>query len=725
MREEVSISMPRPISNLDQDEIFKAATDYQLWSYKRYTLKDLPPFDSSTSFGITAEDENRNIREEIRKLVQFVTSNKPPLFDSYGTLGDTNLAGFDDLYNVVDQIICNLEIIRHGNASLALDHYINESFYNAFKDSRRNLRWRYLSKSSKMTGQIPKTLGGERKNAQAYHALVDFIFQSLAWWLMHVAERKSWRSPIIAILARWSVKLKIIALDPVRWAEMSLIRGEDVMSRISNDQKDDNRVAVEFPSFALEAERKKVYFPEDRDPDYYYYSMKFQMRSSLDRLVGRMLNNLISEKSDSTKSTAFEVRTLIYRGVLDKALRHLTVQQDGTIETSSDRTGLRRSYCALQLLMSNAQGIAERGTVTSSSELANFHWFIKFVKGSDPVVGSVATGRVDDIVSTLVPLSLIGSSNLVKSLKSPLWVDNPDDDYLPAIFDLALEDSLRIEFSLSTRELQAGSSRGGGPSMVPPSRSPLITSLEGNYEALIGFRFKQMPTVANEHPMRKDIENMSESDTGDIESPELDLKRNAIKILRDYEIKKAEIKSWTVTEDSVRVGTAKYSGAVLTIAFAIIGGSLVVPFVVKEDIPGVDPFQFVTFGWLLAGAFLVLTKSRYVENWPWHDFLRGQVVCQSVSELAVASRVPEQTVLLYLLHHEYKNPILFRGPYHGVFRRQANKGTLGFNIDVPTRHATVLAAGFIVLEIFDTRENERRVHTMLQDTREDLSLIHI
>ena len=143
------------------------------------------------------------------------------------------------------------------------------------------------------------------------------------------------------------------------------------------------------------------------------------------------------------------------------------------------------------------------------------------------------------------------------------------------------------------------------------------------------------------------------------------------------------------------------------------------PFLVGERIPGVDPFQFVTFGWLLAGAFLVGAKSRYVENWPWHDFLRGQIVCRSVSELAVASRVKKQAVLLYLLHHEFRNPLVFRGPYHGVFRRRAKSGTEGFNIDVPVGHATVLAAGFIVLEVRGIKEKETKVHTLLHDTRQD------
>jgi hypothetical protein len=228
----------------------------------------------------------------------------------------------------------------------------------------------------------------------------------------------------------------------------------------------------------------------------------------------------------------------------------------------------------------------------------------------------------------------------------------------------------------------------------------------------------------------KELENCEASNM----NSEGRLKSNALEIFREYETRKAEIKDWAITEDSVRVRTKKYSGIVLTIAIIIIGGSLPVPFLVKNRIPGVDPFQFITFSWLLAGAFLVGAKSRYVENWPWHDFLRGQILCRSVSELAVASRVNKQTVLLYLLHHEFRNPLVFRGPYHGVFRRRAELGTEGFSIDVPVGHATVLAAGFIVLRVRytrekdtmekdtiekDTREKETKEYTLLHDTRDD------
>lgn len=155
----------------------------------------------------------------------------------------------------------------------------------------------------------------------------------------------------------------------------------------------------------------------------------------------------------------------------------------------------------------------------------------------------------------------------------------------------------------------------------------------------------------------------------------------------------------------------------MAFAVAIIAGGLAVPFVVGDGIPGVDPFQITTFGWLLAGAFLIVAKSRRVENWPWNDFLRRQVVCRSVRELAKASGLSDQAVLLYLLDNEFRNPLVFRGPYHGVFRRHVKDGGQGFNIDIAANHATILAAGFIVQGIFESEDKEMKVSTLLQDTR--------
>ena len=467
--------------HLDEDRLFEAATDYRSWTFGRYTLKNLPAFDSSASFGITAEDENDSIKHEIKKLVQFISSKKPPLFDSYGALGETNAAGFEDLFSIVDQIRSNLHIIMHDNASLALDRYVDKTFYGALKQHRSQLRRRYLGDPLGINGHIPKTLSDEIKNAQAYSALIDFIFHSLAWWLAHVTVSKSWHTPIIiAVLARWSVKLKFIALDPVRWAEQALCRGEEIMRRIANEQSDTDRITVEFAPGPSETQETRIHFPEDRDLDYQYYSLKLELRKGIHRFINRILSNLIAKKSSTDKSTAFEVRTFIYNGNLDKTLRQLTVQQDGRIETSSDLTNLRRSYCALQLLLSNARSISPSNENESFPETARIHWSCKF-RRSDPDLGSVSTTRLDDVISVLVPLSFMGSSHLVNYLENPLILLDSDSDseYPLAVFDLSPEESPKIEFSLSTRRNRNRNLPRIDSHMILTSKSPLIPSLEG------------------------------------------------------------------------------------------------------------------------------------------------------------------------------------------------------------------------------------------------------
>jgi hypothetical protein len=196
-----------------------------------------------------------------------------------------------------------------------------------------------------------------------------------------------------------------------------------------------------------------------------------------------------------------------------------------------------------------------------------------------------------------------------------------------------------------------------------------------------------------------------------------ELRKKALELLNDYKRGKSEQESWAICENSVRVKTTKYSTIVLTVAIVIILGSLCVPFLVGEKINGVDPFQFVTFAWLLAGAFLIGAKSRYVEEWQWHDFLRGQITCRSVSELAHASQLKEQTILLYLLQNEFKKPLTFRGAFIGPFgqSRRSESGNDAFNVDVALDHATALAAGFIVLKVW----NRDGSHLLFHDTRDD------
>jgi hypothetical protein len=153
-------------------------------------------------------------------------------------------------------------------------------------------------------------------------------------------------------------------------------------------------------------------------------------------------------------------------------------------------------------------------------------------------------------------------------------------------------------------------------------------------------------------------------------------------------------------------------------------GGLAVPFSVGDRITGVDPFQIATYTWLLAGFFLIVAKSQYVENWPWNDFLHGRVECHSITDLSEVSGIDPQQILLFLLRNEFYNVLNTDGPYNGMFMRRVQPDSsesaegkspantqktdsapttygAGFSIDVPLNIYTMLASGIVPLKVRD------------------------
>ncbi|KAF5485649.1 hypothetical protein CGCF413_v013441 [Colletotrichum fructicola] len=87
----------------------------------------------------------------------------------------------------------------------------------------------------------------------------------------------------------------------------------------------------------------------------------------------------------------------------------------------------------------------------------------------------------------------------------------------------------------------------------------------------------------------------------------------------------------------------------MTACGILVVGGITAGLIVGERIPGVDPFNIATFAWVLAAFIILIAKSLSVREWPWRDFLRGQVPCRSVSELHTVTGIDEQRILKYLL----------------------------------------------------------------------------
>jgi hypothetical protein len=193
------------------------------------------------------------------------------------------------------------------------------------------------------------------------------------------------------------------------------------------------------------------------------------------------------------------------------------------------------------------------------------------------------------------------------------------------------------------------------------------------------------------------------------------VRESASKISSELDQSLSEIERWVISEDCIMVHCRTYSSIVLLVAISIVLGTISVPFLVQERMKGVDPFQWITFSWLLAGAVLVAAKSRFDESWPLHDFVRGQIMCRGVKQLAKVSGLDEQLILLYLIRNQYKAPLVFRGPYKSIFSKYSSD--LGFSIDVPINHSTIVAAEYLVLRVV----SQSTEYLLFRDIRDDSS----
>lgn len=156
---------------------------------------------------------------------------------------------------------------------------------------------------------------------------------------------------------------------------------------------------------------------------------------------------------------------------------------------------------------------------------------------------------------------------------------------------------------------------------------------------------------------------------------------------------------WIFAATTITVHCKPFVFGILIFCAILVIGALILPFFVKDKLPGVDPFQITTFTWLVVGVILITAKGRYVKEWPWHDFVHGRVVCDSITDLADVTGVDEQKILMKLLHNERSLSLLTRGPYNGMFSKQSESPSEGFSIDEPVKLSTMLKSGFIILKV--------------------------
>ncbi|KAK1489732.1 hypothetical protein CCUS01_14676 [Colletotrichum cuscutae] len=152
---------------------------------------------------------------------------------------------------------------------------------------------------------------------------------------------------------------------------------------------------------------------------------------------------------------------------------------------------------------------------------------------------------------------------------------------------------------------------------------------------------------------------------------------------------------WIIDEKAIIIHHGWYS--LLSLGACALLVAIGIAFIALGDkATGVDPSNLTTLSWAAAGFLMIYFKSRRVQDWPWRDFLRGRIVCRSISEVHSVTGINPQILLGILLRRQSQVFLKTRGPFNTLFTRKAEDG---FSIDVPLHTRTVISGGYIFVRV--------------------------
>lgn len=419
---------------LDKEEICQATLYHEKWTYNGTTLKGLAKFDDSRDYGITDAADKNLVRREIDRLVEAATSEEPLLFSSEAIRLEYGQAlTFEDLHNLIDQILLNWQVIKHDNARLVLEHCPSE-MENAgsdFRNSRVRLRSRYMQKSDLVEGCQPKLLDPPERNSKLYFALVDYLTSSIARLLLRQASSKYWEVSIMSTLAQWSAKLKNLSYDPVHYAALSLSNGEDTMTQVKANME--LKLSYFLQLYVDQgSENKKIdTFGDDSSIETTYYIQMRYFRYFLEYIFSNAARSMLKPNGSNPSAGCLESSNLVYRTSLDGQPTMLSIERDGDIAGSSDPQLVNFSYSAMSLLLKNVRALTTSPTHSVDEPQAKIQWHWSDGKSDKSLARkAIQVFTMDQIISFLVPLGLTSTmvANIVDDMVHFAYVETTEED---------------------------------------------------------------------------------------------------------------------------------------------------------------------------------------------------------------------------------------------------------------------------------------------------------
>ncbi|EXF84910.1 hypothetical protein CFIO01_02123 [Colletotrichum fioriniae PJ7] len=511
---------------------------------------------------------------------------------------------------------------------------------------------------SRLSAQRSDFVSSRIKQDECFH-LVDQITATLARIVILSQDSVVWHIEVIACLSMLSAKIKVLIAEP------PLVDG----------YLDNLDHSVEYNEFSnnLSDSEGEGFSKYGSDVGHYcqqYTEISRWLCSCLEHVLG----SVGSARPLHMSASHLDLCALIYK--TGTGADHVLVYQDrwGAISGSSERLHLHWATTSLKLAFEMAKSIRPRNQPVVVSDNESITMSAGLCDEDDERnrapqnwTQNVEVRSIIDYVTLMIPLSLASptlGSGFSASLKTVSalaeFIDGvKSPKHMTCVFKLRHAANLNHHDAAATCSL---------------SDSPLaLTLLDNASKALVSGHSSPLLDGSTDKAWAMIMRDSHRSD--------LEVKR----------------KQWKFQKDSIIIRSPLYVGTAFGSAVLLVTGGFMCAFFIGERIPGVDPFNFTMFSWIVAGFGLLAAKIYRVSEWSWRDFLLMQVTCRSVREVATVSGLEDQEVLTILLSSDGANPMDTNGPFQGVFGRPPVPG--GFSIDVTTDFGTFLNCGILPIKV--------------------------
>lgn len=682
--------------NLDADRILARAQVHRRFRHHNIQYRNLPEFEALYQSD-EAEGE-AHLKSEIERLVaaanqtdgeatsttsngssakfrksrDSTTATGVPSVVCFGKDSESDIS-VKDLLTCIDHLQCNLALVVYKNALLVVQSLrwchsssgvsgIFEMALRAMNRTRRVLISRLIPHSQFIETDPPFPLHPGSAAYALYDVIVDYITSSVARTILESADGPTWCDTSVAVLARLSRKLKNLKSNARRYADEAISSAEFLHEDLRDENTDAGKhIVFHFDGDSYDVVDDSIYLKD-------YFVQQLYYRSSLCGILEDVLSTVqlgINDQSLGIRQKEFDFNVMCQKA---ESNFPLLVSSDArqNISATTNETAMGLSVTGCRLLMSLARDLSSRkAKLDPHVSVGVLRWW--WIDNTINDTAQAVIDTVEESFSILVALAMAGST-------------------------VASELASLLEFASSLDE-DAGEVRAFQPK----------TDLH------LAFTFARSQK-RNDPTMEKDTIRLAdfvqrsylvESPHEEIANPGASLRKQR----RQYEMK---ISNWTIDSETITIHRPwVVIGIVLpSLIIALAGVSLMLAPYKRPK--GVDPSNFMIFLWSIALSFLLVGKAFFVPDWPWHDFLRGNVACRSVSEVARISGVDEQVVMMQLLYD--RHGLAVKGPYDTVFSGSTDKAasTIGFSIDVPIDLKTLYASGFLILKV-DNYERPRLV----------------